>query len=272
MLKKFFAIASVVFLAGVVSAFVWLQIEIQSSGHQPTKAQATEQRANTKERHVQDRAFGNWVTHDAAGFFTLWLVIVGALQLGLFAWQLLYMSKGVKDASVAANAAKDASIAARQTVETMERNARIQLRAYLVAEPFKVIDFEPDKITSAKIAIRNVGQTPAHDVIMATTVEVAKHPLLPIEYPTLKELQNEPNSREGFFANEITVTKEAKRYFSQPEIDDVIKTEARLYIGGRIYYKDVFQADHHTDFLFMCYGENTRTMNPLQCEKGNKAT
>jgi hypothetical protein len=47
--------------------------------------------------------------HDAAGFFTFWIVIVGGCQLVLFCVQLKYIRDSLVDAKTAANAAKQSA-------------------------------------------------------------------------------------------------------------------------------------------------------------------
>jgi hypothetical protein len=54
--------------------------------------------------HPPESALWNWLTHDASGFFTLWLAIVGGGQIGLFYWQLRYMRQGMEDAKLVATA------------------------------------------------------------------------------------------------------------------------------------------------------------------------
>jgi hypothetical protein len=44
------------------------------------------------------------------------LVAVAILQAALFFWQLVYMRKGLKDASISADAARDGALAANQSV------------------------------------------------------------------------------------------------------------------------------------------------------------
>ena len=49
--------------------------------------------------------FGAWLTHDAAGFFTFFLFLVGVGQAGLFVWQLRLIRKSLGPAEEAARAA-----------------------------------------------------------------------------------------------------------------------------------------------------------------------
>jgi hypothetical protein len=89
MLKRFykpmlFALAGC-FLFGFVNVVWW------SSGRQPSETKAAKEHDNSIQVHIEPSPFGNWITHDATGFFTSWLVIVALGQAGLFVWQLRYM-------------------------------------------------------------------------------------------------------------------------------------------------------------------------------------
>jgi hypothetical protein len=67
---------------------------------------------------------GDWLTKDAAGFFTFLLVIVAISQLGLFLRQLRYIRESLDDAKVAAVAAMDASEAAKTQADTAREALR----------------------------------------------------------------------------------------------------------------------------------------------------
>jgi hypothetical protein len=67
----------------------------------------------------------SWLIKDAAGFFTLWLVIVGAVQVGMFFMQLRYMRKSMRDTAQAAQAASDAATAARDQVQLAEAQIEV---------------------------------------------------------------------------------------------------------------------------------------------------
>jgi hypothetical protein len=60
---------------------------------------------------------GDWLTKDAAGFFTFALVIVGALQAALFFVQLKFIRESLGPAKEAAKAAQ----AAAEALPTVER-------------------------------------------------------------------------------------------------------------------------------------------------------
>jgi hypothetical protein len=82
---------------------------------QPTQPQSTANGTNEKNQRQQHEGLWDWITHDAAGFFTLWLV--GGGQLALFYVQLRIIRKSLDDAKIAADAAKDAANAAKDQVK-----------------------------------------------------------------------------------------------------------------------------------------------------------
>src|SRR3982074_183407 len=110
-----------------------------------------------------------WLTHDAAGFFTRVLVIVGAVQLVLFIWQLRLIRISLNDAKISADAAADGAMAAsRQAHVAEETLARIE-RPYLYVikvEGMAVADetnmFEDGRIwLNVEYSIVNHGKIPA---------------------------------------------------------------------------------------------------------------
>ena len=62
----------------------------------------------------------HWLTDDAAGFFTAVLVIVGAVQLVLFVWQLRLIRTSLDDAKISADAAADAAKASSRQAHVAE--------------------------------------------------------------------------------------------------------------------------------------------------------
>jgi hypothetical protein len=91
----------------VVLLTAWLLVgSWQSSRHEPAETRADRSSANENSAKPKESGFWNWLTHDAAGFFTLWLVIVGGGQVALFLWQLRLIKRTLGPAEEAARAAK----------------------------------------------------------------------------------------------------------------------------------------------------------------------
>jgi hypothetical protein len=103
------------FLASYLTAMGF--IFSSSAPCQTTNCQRYQDRANERCKDKQWECLRHWITHDAAGFFTLWLVIVGGGQLGMFWKQLGYINKSLTAANIAANAAKEAAKIARESSE-----------------------------------------------------------------------------------------------------------------------------------------------------------
>jgi hypothetical protein len=86
--------------------------------------------------------FWHWMTHDAAGFFTLWLVIVGGSQLVMFFFQLRYIQKTAEGAKSSAD-----------SVVIIERPYIFMTTPKIVAGPNNIYRLE--------YALTNYGRTPA---------------------------------------------------------------------------------------------------------------
>jgi hypothetical protein len=133
----------------------------------------------------------HWLTHDAAGFFTAVLVVVGAVQLVLFIWQLRLIRTSLDDAKISADAAADAAKAAsRQAHVAEETLAKIE-RPYLFV--FNVSALKTDNYESAEddymllrvtYSIANYGKIPAIIKSAQVGLSVFTEPLLPprLEY------------------------------------------------------------------------------------------
>jgi len=79
--------------------------------------------------------------------------------------------------------------AGERQLKHLENTAQRQLRAYVVA---KAYDFDTEKIVGSengaemvtvKIAIKNTGQTPAHDLRVVSKTELLRHPIsMPFDF------------------------------------------------------------------------------------------
>jgi len=188
--------------------------------------------------------------------------------------QFNQISAQIEALEQSARAAEENLFQAKRLADNAELTTKRQLRAYLVVEADTLEDFEAGRITRGRFNIRNVGQTPAHEVIMATAVELALRGQIPnFPAPLSAVLRAEPNARSAYFGDQnLHVEKDALRPFNQVEIDAVLADQSRVCVGGRVYYKDVFGDEWHTDFLYVYSGPETRAMVPHQYWSGNKAT
>jgi hypothetical protein len=107
----------------------------------------------------------NWLTRDAAGFFTALLVLVGVAQIGVFVWQLRLIRDSARTAAEASHAAKETALATSEANRINRENLVSVRRAWLSIEDAKLVHrtafSEEAFIFRVEITIKNVGQTPA---------------------------------------------------------------------------------------------------------------
>jgi hypothetical protein len=125
---------------------------------------------------------------------------------------------------------------------------RAQLRAYVMVETAITLDFGPRP--RANVVFKNSGKTPAHDLTIWTSVEVAADPL--------DEKPAAPDGRaddRGPLAPETVVSTldSPSRVIMAEEIAGVQAGKAGFYVFGQAQYNDVFGINHTTDFCFI-YG------------------
>ncbi|WP_373486681.1 hypothetical protein [Blastomonas sp.] len=92
--------------------------------------------------------------------WTKWGVILSAVGISFLLWQIILTRQAVTDTGQATKAMIEANDIARKT-------AQVQMRAYVRFDDIMVKDFVPGKIPTYQVTMRNVGQTPAHDLEFA---------------------------------------------------------------------------------------------------------
>lgn len=169
------------------------------------------------------------------------------------------------DTQTSLGIAQRSADAATETVATMERNARKELRAYMgVATNHIVRDRGSRSSDSWELVIQNFGKTMAQDTrIRISTILAGEGET---EFPwgdiTTKTVVM-PGESLGFHID-ITMPRPAS-------------TSSRAFLWGKIEYDDVFGEDHWTTFRFMSDQEayvigNTPGWATKHCDDGNKAT
>jgi hypothetical protein len=87
---------------------------------------------NPHPSHHEEETWWQWATTDPIAAFTLLLAVVAVGQALLFVWQLVYMRRGIDEAGIAANAAKDAAKAAVELNEISSREFNATHRPHLI--------------------------------------------------------------------------------------------------------------------------------------------
>jgi hypothetical protein len=91
-----------------------------SSGNHPSESKTGANSENKNQSNGEGSGLWNWLTRDATGLFTGVLVLVGAIQIGVFLGQLRLIRRTLGPAEEAAKAARDAANVANDALTKLE--------------------------------------------------------------------------------------------------------------------------------------------------------
>jgi hypothetical protein len=221
-----------------------------------------------------------WLMHDAAGFFTSLLVLVGGLQLGLFAWQLTLIRKSLAPAEAAAKAA---TVAAESSFAAERARFFVVIDKHNLAEIVKLVENAGATESSGipggdNICIlyrfKNYGKTPGiiRELIVDSMISAN-----PVDPPALfLSTKDFPEYMIG--ANEST---KALNYspITHPLVGhmrSIGRNAARLWFFGRLYYDDVFGNHQVHRFYFRSIsplgGGDSLILRPFEYKDYNQST
>jgi hypothetical protein len=243
-----------IFLGAFLAAAVFtIGIMFRPYPSSPAQNEGADKAYSTSNNHVE-REY--WWEGDPVADFTLGLVIVGLLQVGLFYVQLRFIRESLDDAKIAADAAKESADTAKiqaetaqATLQTMQDTAERQLRAYVFIENawYRPSGSGPYKIS---FRIKNFGLTPAHNIRVYSTAALVAwndgHLELPV--PSTKDAIGSMAPNQDFCdfnAGEISFNPKA------------LRSEARaVFLVGTISYDTVFGRERRrTNFRYYIGGD-----------------
>lgn len=176
------------------------------------------------------------------------------------------MATGDKIAAITALVGLLQFVALVVTFRIMRRSARQQLRAYVSGRPKFIYSFDANFLASALIEIKNVGQTPAYHLTQRSEISVYPHPL-PLDH-RFPDLTSEPSPPVALFPGvDFDGTKTASRLFSTEEIERIRTQSAKIYIYGKIMYRDAFRKRRWTTFA-SSVGADDDTLTKLTSNYG----
>lgn len=220
----------------------------ESSRRPPAQQPAAANAAKENPTHPPERSIWNWLTHDAAGFFTLWLVIVGGAQIGLFYWQLRLIKVAADDAKRAGISAERAAKATEDAVELSRKTAERQLRAYVGTESVGFVEtIGPFKI-QIRIVVKNYGVTPAYGYQADIRLSVRENPLTStfVSHPTYFAAKVGDTLMPGNTSIIICELSAVEQPRALQIYNDALAEKSALYVSGQIIYKDAFGYSHRT--------------------------
>ena len=129
-----------------------------------------------------------------------------------------------------------------------------QLRAYVFMDKIELLDFGVGKVPSAKITIKNFGQTPAKDFSLWATMGFdLVPPTLPNPIGGDDPMHKHPLAPGGY----IHVIPKYKKSLDANEVAGIEKGEVALYFFGEVYYTDVFGKRHITRYKMFSNGNTS---------------
>lgn len=155
----------------------------------------------------------------------------------------------------------------RRTVETMETTAERQLRAYIFATHDGPMTFDSNQLT-ARIVLKNYGQTPASEVQCHVFMALQKLPLV---------VQLDPPDYEGGSKSPLAPGESVSIYptlpaqLTQTEIDSIREHESAIFVWGEVAYVDVFKQNRNTRFRFLSDGDAFDKRALAYDHEGNEA-
>lgn len=148
---------------------------------------------------------------------------------------------------------------------------RRQVRAYVFVAGAEIIDVEIGAVPIVQVEIKNAGQTPAHELRHVWRCGFFEHPLnqkLPLPLPS------EPSARTHLAPGASVKTHRiAEKQLTGAANTELTNRATALYVYGEILYKDAFNRQRFTRYVFFHAG--LPRMGPGQLvahEKGNEAS
>jgi len=266
-----FRVPDIVLGAFLTVAVLAMGMLFESSRRHPTQQPTASDAAKENTSHQPERSLWNWLTHDAAGFFTLWLVIVGGGQIGLFYWQLRLIRVAAEDAKRAGLAAERAAKATEDAVKLAGETAKRQLRAYVNVGSSQLDNFGFDQPPTITVELVNNGQTPAYRLRRSMT-------LFASEFPFTKEVILTEGKRESILgpSGKINMGPNAMgAALTAEQTQSVISGDWAIYALGVVKYFDAFNEERTTRFSLYFRGNGKSPgQNGIalsHAEKGNEA-
>jgi hypothetical protein len=164
-------------------------------------------------------------------------------------------------------------VATRDLVSGSERTAERQLRAYIVADGTDMDPKQPGQFIS-NIAIRNTGQTPAHNLSIITRTCVLLHPPGPEVDFSIGAVENPSNIVLGAGRKIGTSSRLSRHDVTMEEFTDAVSDNGhtRIYTYGKVTYTDVFDDRQWTNFCFYFQWSGSEKVEAIASEYHNEAS
>lgn len=129
-----------------------------------------------------------------------------------------------------------------------------QLRAYVYATPNNLYHLG-NSPTQGYVTIQNAGNTFAKDVEIEAGINVLGAEI-PDDLKKMGKLDQEPGVMPLAPRSPYSFFREF-RILSDEQVKEIKSKKKRIYVFGKVTYKDMFDLSHQTTFCFMYYGPET---------------
>lgn len=135
----------------------------------------------------------------------------------------------------------------KRTADIADEHGRRQMRAYISATPAYLFSFGVGQRIEIKFTVQNHGQTPGHDTKHGATVFIERYPLpRTFQVPDFNASStpytaHPTQATDGNVVGPIACTAQ--------DIADLIHQTKRIYVIGRIEYRDAFGEQRWTNFF-----------------------
>jgi len=189
------------------------------------------------------------------------------VSIGVAQSVLLFLTLGA--AVFAAWAAWKAAEAGDEIVTVTRDSAERQLRAYVTISGCGISDLKTTKgPIKATLTMKNVGQTPAYDVVHPSAIGIHSFPRTDFPAPP----QDLPLSKQVLGPNGIAYKFHTYRVLTDEENDGITAGKMAIYVFGEVRYRDVFGNSHTTKYRYMIGGRvGLRGKHMAACDDGNEA-
>jgi hypothetical protein len=194
--------------------------------------------------------------------FTKYLVgatvalVIATIGLGVAAYyQSRDMKRSIEISDETAKATLIAAKAAENTLGHMRETAERQLRAHVFISRAEISNIMRDQKLTAKIIVKNFGQTPAYKVASSLGIVPAPFPLV---VPLPPEVQRTRNANIGP-GGEITLNFSGDEPVAVEWQPRFIEKSGAVYVYGAITYVDAFKIPRFTNFRLYKGGDTDVT-------------
>lgn len=128
------------------------------------------------------------------------------------------------------------------------KTTRAQLRAYVMIDTVAKTGVEPDTVPAGRVKIKNFGQTPAHNVRAVIGMGFARFPFKDMQWHSKTAVPEAQFGRSLGPNDNFSLSIDLARTITAPQIVAMEEGRWALWINGKIFYRDVFDTEHETEF------------------------